>query len=268
MREDDLFATRNILTPSELTRQVRFELEQGFGQVWLEGEISNLSTPASGHVYFTLKDATSQIRCALFRNRRVTTPLAAGQQVLICAQVSLYEARGEFQLIVEAVEDAGEGRLRQEFERLKKRLANEGLFDEAQKQALPAYPQHVAVVSSATGAALRDVLSVLKRRFPLLRVTVVPSVVQGDDAPAELTRALTAAQRLNPDVILLTRGGGSLEDLWAFNDEGLARAIAACPLPVVSAVGHEVDFSISDFCCRCPRRNTVCSGRAPGPGPT
>ncbi len=247
MPSNDLFSQRQIYTPSGLNRQIRSLLEGEFGLIWLEGEISNLSTPASGHAYFTLKDASAQVRCALFRNRRAGVKLAAGMHIVVRARVSLYEARGEYQLIVESVELAGEGLLRAQFEALKKRLAAEGLFDATRKRPLPTFPKHIAVVTSPTGAALRDVLSVLERRFPAVRVTVCASLVQGEAAPPALIKALRAAGRLAADVILLTRGGGSLEDLWAFNDESLARAIAESPLPVVSAVGHEVDFSIADF---------------------
>ncbi|MEM7708346.1 MAG: exodeoxyribonuclease VII large subunit [Pseudomonadota bacterium] len=247
MSTNDLFSERQIYTPSGLNRQIRSLLEGEFGLIWLEGEISNLSTPASGHAYFTLKDASAQVRCALFRNRRAGVKLAAGMHIVVRARVSLYEARGEYQLIVESVELAGEGLLRAQFEALKKRLAAEGLFDPAKKRSLPTFPKHLAVVTSPTGAALRDVLSVLERRFPAVRVTVCGSLVQGESAPSALIKALRDAAALVPDVVLMTRGGGSLEDLWAFNDEALARAIAACPVPVVSAVGHEVDFSIADF---------------------
>ncbi len=247
MSQESLFATRDVYTPRRLNREIRFQLEDGYRDIWIEGEISNLSRPASGHAYFTLKDESAQVRCALFRNRRVTTPLSDGAQVLLRARVSLYEARGEYQLIVEHVEPAGEGLLRRQFEELKKKLAGEGLFAEERKQDLPLYPRHIAIISSATGAAIRDVCSVLARRYPSVRVTLVPSQVQGDQAPKQLVAALQAAQRLRPDVILLTRGGGSLEDLWAFNDESLARAMAECPTPLVSAVGHEVDFTIADF---------------------
>ncbi len=247
MPTNDLFSRREVLTPSSLNRQIRSLLEGNFGRVWLEGEISNLSTPASGHAYFTLKDSSAQVRCALFRNRANTVKLAAGMQIVVRARVSLYEARGEYQLIVESVEPAGEGRLRLEFEALKKRLAAEGLFDPGSKKPLPAFPQHIAVITSATGAAWRDVQAVIARRYPVVRLTLCPSLVQGETAPGALKKALKSAIDLQPDALLLTRGGGSLEDLWAFNDESLARDIVDCSVPVVSAVGHEVDFSISDF---------------------
>ena len=241
---------RVILTPSALNRQVRDVIEDTWPLVWIEGELSNVSRPASGHLYFTLKDATAQVRAAMFKPRSGWLPFKPvdGMHVLLRARVSLYEARGEFQLVAEHMEPAGEGVLRREFERLKARLAEEGLFDAARKRPLPRMPRRIAVVTSPSGAAIRDVLSVLARRYPLVEVDVVPVPVQGAEAPPAIVVAL---QRLagagRHDVILLTRGGGSLEDLWAFNDEAVARAIAASPVPVVSAIGHEVDITIADF---------------------
>jgi exodeoxyribonuclease VII large subunit len=241
---------REVLTPSQLTRRARDVLEDCFGLVWLAGEISNFSRPASGHLYFSLKDGSAQVRCALFKPKSTYLRFrpADGMQVLARARVSLYEPRGEFQLIVEHMEEAGEGALQREFERLKAQLAAEGLFAAARKRALPRYPRRIAVVTSASGAAVRDVLSVLARRWPLLQVDVVPVPVQGKEAPPAIVAALrriSAAAR--HDLVLLTRGGGSIEDLWAFNDEAVARAIHASALPVVSAVGHEIDFTIADF---------------------
>ena len=238
------------ITVSELNRQVRTLLERGVGRLWVEGEISNVARPASGHLYFRLKDESAQISAAFFRNRQrgPTLGFKNGDHVLAYGQVSLYEARGDYQLIVEQLEAAGEGVLQRRYEALKKKLAAEGLFDEERKQAIPALPRRIGVVTSPSGAAIRDVLSVLGRRFPAIPVVIYPAAVQGDAAPAELIGALQAAVRRDEcDVLILTRGGGSLEDLWAFNDEQLARAIAECPLPVVSAVGHEVDFTIADF---------------------
>jgi exodeoxyribonuclease VII large subunit len=238
------------LSPSQLNALARELLEGAFGLVWVEGEISNLSRPASGHLYFSLKDARAQVRCALFRQRAALLRFrpADGQQVLARARLSLYEPRGDYQLIVEHLEPAGEGALRQAFEALKARLAAEGLFDAARKRALPRFPRRLALLTSPRGAAVRDVLSVLGRRFPLLPVDVVPIPVQGEGAAAEIRAALAAVQAWGRhDLILLTRGGGSLEDLMAFNDEALARAIADSTIPVVSAVGHEIDFSIADF---------------------
>lgn len=238
------------ITVSELNRQVRTLLERGIGRLWVEGEISNIARPASGHLYFRLKDESAQISAALFRNRQrgPTHAFKNGDHVLAYGQVSLYEARGDYQLIVEHLESAGEGVLQRRYEALKKKLAAEGLFDEDRKQPIPVLPRRIGVITSPSGAAVRDVLSVLRRRFPFVPVVIYPASVQGDAAPAELIAALQAAVRRDEcDVLILTRGGGSLEDLWAFNDEQLARAIAACPLPVVSAVGHEVDFTIADF---------------------
>jgi len=238
------------ITVSQLNRRAKTLLEQGFGRLWVEGEISNLSRPASGHIYFSLKDDKAQVSAAWFRQRQRGPAIRFkdGDRVLAYARVSLYEARGNYQLIVEQMEPAGEGVLKRRFEALKLKLFEEGLFDEDRKQALPVLPQRIGVITSPSGAAIRDILSVLARRFPAVPVVVYPAAVQGDAAPAELMAALaTAVERNECDVLIMGRGGGSLEDLWAFNDESLARAIADCPLPVVSAVGHEVDFTIADF---------------------
>jgi exodeoxyribonuclease VII large subunit len=238
------------ITVSQLNRQVKTLLERGVGRLWVEGEISNIARPASGHFYFRLKDESAQISAAFFRNRQrgPTHAFKNGDHVLAYGQVSLYEARGDYQLIVEQIEAAGEGVLQRRYEALKKKLAAEGLFDEDRKQPIPSLPRRIGVITSPSGAAVRDVLSVLRRRFPIVPVVIYPAAVQGEAAPAELIDALQAAIRRDEcDVLVLTRGGGSLEDLWAFNDEQLARAIAECPLPVVSAVGHEVDFTIADF---------------------
>ena len=241
---------RQILTPSALNRLVRDLLEDALPLIWIEGELSNVSRPGSGHLYFTLKDAGAQIRCAMFKPRSTWLPFkpADGLQVLLRARVSLYEARGEFQLIVEHLELSGEGALRREFEQLKSRLSAEGLFAESRKRPLPVLPNRIGIITSATGAALRDVLHVLGRRFPMVEVELLPTPVQGKEAPAAIVAMLDgAAKAMRHDVLLLTRGGGSLEDLWAFNDESLARAIARSPIPVVSAIGHEIDLSISDL---------------------
>jgi exodeoxyribonuclease VII large subunit len=238
------------VTVSQLNRQVKKLLDQGMTRLWVEGEISNIVRPASGHLYFTLKDKNAQIRAAFFRQRQrgPTIGLKDGDQVLALGRVSLYEARGDYQLIVEQVEPAGEGALKRQFEVLKKKLAAEGLFDEECKQELPALPRRIGVITSPSGAAIRDIISILGRRFPSIPVTIYPAAVQGEAAPGELMAALdTAVRRDECDVLIIGRGGGSLEDLWAFNDEQLARAIANCPLPVVSAVGHEIDFTIADF---------------------
>ena len=243
-------SSRNIFTVSRLNREARDLLEIGLGRLWVEGEISNLARPASGHLYFTLKDAKAQVSCALFRNRALKLRFTPenGTQVLIRAQVSLYEARGNYQLIIDQMEEAGDGALRRAFEALKTRLYNEGLFDETTKQPLPDLPHCIGVITSPSGAALRDVLTVLKRRFPGIPVIIYPTRVQGEGAAEEIVAALhTADERAECDVLLMTRGGGSLEDLWPFNEEKVARAVAACALPVVSAVGHEVDVVITDF---------------------
>lgn len=244
---------RTVYTVSKLNTAARRLLESHFGQVWLVGEISNFSAPASGHWYFTLKDDQSQVRCAMFRqaNYRVQAQLGRvgnGKQVLVRAKLGLYEPRGDYQLIVEHLEDAGVGLLQQQFEQLKARLQQEGLFDSEHKQPLPATVQRIGVVTSATGAALQDVLAVLQRRDPAVEVVVYPAQVQGESSSTQLISAInTANRRREVDVILLTRGGGSLEDLWSFNDETLARVVFTSHLPVVCAVGHEVDFSICDF---------------------
>jgi exodeoxyribonuclease VII large subunit len=225
-------------------------LEQGLARLWVEGEISNLARPASGHLYFSLKDETAQIRCAWFRQRQrgPSHNIKNGDQMLALGRVSIYEARGDYQLIVEQLEEAGEGELRRRFEELKKKLAAEGLFEESEKQAIPRLPERIGVVTSPSGAAIRDIISVLKRRFPAIPVVIYPTAVQGEWAPAQITEALATAVRRNEcDVLIIARGGGSLEDLWSFNEEIVARAIAACPIPTVSAIGHEVDFTIADL---------------------
>jgi len=244
------FSSRNVYTPSELNREVRLHLEAGFQVLWIEGEISNLARPASGHVYFSLKDDKAQIRCAMFRPKAAyaSKSISNGSQVLLRARISLYEPRGEYQLIVDSLEPAGEGLLRQQFEALKKQLQGEGLFASERKQALPQMATRFAIITSASGAVIRDFLHVLERRWPLSRVRLYPSAVQGEQAPAQLLAALQQADREHwAQVLILARGGGSLEDLMAFNDEALARAIAACQTPVVSAIGHETDFTIADF---------------------
>jgi len=240
----------SAITVSQLNRQAKTILEQGLGRIWVEGELSNIARPSSGHVYFTLKDNAAQVRAAWFRQRQrgPTLGFKDGDQVLACGRVSLYEPRGDYQLIVEQLEALGEGALRRQFEVLKKKLAAEGLFDEARKQTLPTMPQRIGVITSPSGAAIRDIISVLRRRFPLVPVLIYPAAVQGDAAPQELIQALaTANRRAECDVLIIGRGGGSLEDLAAFNDEKLARAIADSKLPVISAVGHEIDFTIADF---------------------
>jgi len=241
---------RTVYSVSELNRTIRGLLESQFPLLWIEGEISNLAEPASGHIYFTLKDSKAQVRCAMFKGRKQLLRFKPqnGQQILIRAKVGLYEARGEFQLVAEHMEEAGDGALRREFEELKTRLAKEGLFDESLKQAIPELPKCIAVITSGTGAAIRDVLSVLGRRFPSIPIQVYPVAVQGEKAAPEISKALYRASKSKTcDVILLVRGGGSLEDLWAFNEEQVARAIVLCDVPVISGVGHEVDVTIADF---------------------
>ena len=240
----------SIFTVSRLNQTVRLLLEQEMGQVWISGEISNFTQPSSGHWYFTLKDDTAQVRCAMFRNsnRRVTFRPQHGQQVLVRANITLYEPRGDYQIIVESMQPAGEGLLQQKYEQLKAKLSAEGLFDQQYKQLLPAPAHCVGVVTSKTGAALHDILHVLKRRDPSLPVIIYPTSVQGDDAPGQIVRAIELANaRRECDVLIVGRGGGSLEDLWSFNDERVARAIFASTIPVVSAVGHETDVTIADF---------------------
>ena len=242
--------SRQILTVTKLNRLARTVLEGEIGLIWLSAEISNFVAAASGHWYFTLKDNKAQVRAAMFKgaNRNVLIRPKEGDKILVRASVGLYEARGDYQLVVEHMESDGEGALKQAFEALKFKLNNEGLFDAARKRPLPGKIHRIGVITSSSGAALHDVLSVLKRRSPQTEVIVYPSMVQGDTAPTQLIHALkTANLRNEVDVILLTRGGGSLEDLWCFNDEQLARAVSTSALPVISAVGHEVDFTISDF---------------------
>ena len=239
-----------ILTPSQLNTLARDLLEGAFPLVTVEGEIGNLSRPGSGHLYFTLKDARAQLRCALFKPKSQWLKFLPreGLKVLARGRLTLYEARGDYQLVCDSLEEAGEGALRRAFDELKARLQAEGLFDEARKRPLPAHVRRLAVLTSPSGAVIRDIVSVLRRRFPLVEVDLLPVPVQGATAAAQLRAMLQRACDCDRyDVILLARGGGSLEDLWAFNDEALARAIAASKVPVVSAIGHETDFSLSDF---------------------
>ena len=239
-----------IWSISELNTEVRGLLEDHFPSLWITGEISNFARPGSGHLYFSLKDDRAEVRCAMFRgqNRLLKFAPGNGDQVIVRARVTVYEPRGSYQLIVEHMEPAGEGLLLRKLEELKSRLRAEGLFDDAHKQPLPPLPRRIGVVTSPTGAAIRDILQILGRRFPAVPVVVYPVQVQGDRAQHEIARAIeTAADRGECDLLIVGRGGGSLEDLWAFNEERVARAIFACPIPIVSAVGHEVDFTIADF---------------------
>ncbi len=238
-----------VLSVSQLNQRARQLLEDIFAQVVVEGEISNLARPASGHLYFTLKDSNAQVRCAFFRHNavRCRQQLSNGVMVKATGKVSLYEGRGDFQLIIEQIEAAGEGALRAAYEALKLKLQNEGLFASVRKQKLPTFPQRIAVVTSPTGAVIRDIISVFERRAPQVQLVLVPTSVQGKEATEQIINALQLAERGNFDAIILARGGGSLEDLWCFNEESLARIIANCQTPIVSAIGHETDISISDF---------------------
>ena len=241
---------RSVYSVSELNSAVASLLEQEFAWIWVEGEISNLATPASGHIYFTLKDANAQVRCAMFRgrNRDLKFRPDNGVQVVVRCKVSLYEVRGDYQLIVDRMEQAGAGELQRKYEELKQKLAAEGLFNEDSKQAIPEIPTCIGVITSRTGAAIRDVLSVIARRFPSVPVKLFPVPVQGEESAPAICRAFELAQQQGVcDVLLLVRGGGSLEDLWSFNEEPVARAIHDCSIPVVSGVGHEVDITIADF---------------------
>ena len=248
--EPDAAPGRSVFTVSRLNQEVRVLLERGLGVVWVEGELSNFTQPSSGHWYFSLKDRGAQVRCAMFRLKNTVlgfTP-RAGQQVVARGRVSLYEARGEYQLIVDHLEEAGVGALQREYERLKAKLAAEGLFASDRKRSLPRFPRRIAVVTSPTGAAVRDILNILARRFPPAAILVYPTAVQGAAAAPAIVQALQlASARMDCDVLILARGGGSLEDLWSFNDERVARAIRACAVPVVTGIGHEIDFTIADF---------------------
>jgi exodeoxyribonuclease VII large subunit len=241
---------RVVCTVGELALRIKAHLEDQFPAVWVEGEISNLRTPSSGHAYFTLKDDTAQLRCVLFRGRgrRVAFQPEDGMQVLAFGGLDVYLARGEYQLVVELLEPKGVGALQLAFEQLKRRLEAEGLFDAARKRPLPPFPRTIGIVTSPTGAAIRDMLHVIDRRFADLRILITPVRVQGEEAPGEIVAALRDLQAVEDlDVIIVGRGGGSIEDLWAFNDERVARAIAGCRVPVISGVGHETDFTIADF---------------------
>ncbi|WP_339344711.1 exodeoxyribonuclease VII large subunit [uncultured Alcanivorax sp.] len=238
------------LSISQLNLDAQGLLESSFPLIWLQGELSNLSRPASGHWYFSLKDTRAQINGAMFRNRNRLLDFAPqnGQQVLVRAKITLYVPRGNFQIVVEHMEPAGQGALKAQFDALKAQLQSEGLFAQDRKQALPAWPSQIGVITSPSGAAIRDILQVLQRRCPSIPVVIYPAAVQGADAPAQLRQALGLAVTRNEcDVLIIGRGGGSLEDLWAFNDEALTRAVAECPIPIVSAVGHEVDTGLTDF---------------------
>jgi exodeoxyribonuclease VII large subunit len=241
---------REIYTVSRLNREAKLLLEGSFPPLWIEGEISNLARPSSGHLYFCLKDAGATVRCALFRTQLRLLRIAPreGMHVMVRARLTLYEGRGEYQLIVELLEDAGEGALRRAFDLLKTRLAQEGLFDSARKRPLPRLPRRIGLITSPSGAVLHDIVTTLRRRFPAIPVLLYPVPVQGEAAGTRIAEAIrVAGVRRDCDVLILARGGGSLEDLWAFNEEVVARAIVACPIPIVSGVGHETDFTIADL---------------------
>ncbi len=248
-------SNRRVLSVSQLNQRARQLLETHFPQVWVEGEVSNLVKPSSGHWYFTLKDAGAQVRCAMFRNRNqlLRFAVSSGSKVTARGRLSLYENRGDYQLIVESLEPSGIGALQRAFEQLKQELAARGWFDPQHKRTLPALPQHIGVITSPTGAAIRDILVTLQRRFPSIPVTIFPTPVQGAGAGTQIAAAIDQANRLGDslqpplDVLVVGRGGGSLEDLWAFNEEVVASAIHHSRLPIVSAVGHEIDFSIADL---------------------
>ena len=249
----------DVFTVTRLNREVRLLLEQNFGYIWLEGEISNLSRPSSGHWYLTLKDHNAQIRCAMFRGRnsRVKFDVANGDQVLVRGSLGLYEPRGDFQLIIDRMEPVGEGALQRRYEQLREKLQAAGLFDDSAKKPLPSHPRSIGVITSATGAAIRDVLHVLERRYPAANVVIYPTAVQGAAAAAQIASMIALANaRCDAEVLLLVRGGGSLEDLWSFNEEVVAKAIYRSLIPIVSGVGHETDFTIADF---------VADQRAPTP---
>lgn len=240
----------NVMSVKDLNQMVKDLLTDAVGQVWLVGEISNFSKPSSGHWYFTLKDDAAQVRCAMFRNCNFRTGFIPqnGQQVLVRATVTLYEARGEYQLVIDKLQVAGNGLLQQKFEQLKKQLQEEGLFETVYKKPLPEIVRTVGIITSSTGAALHDICQILKRRDPSLQVIIYPTLVQGNEAAAKIARMIAIAnKRLECDVLIVGRGGGSLEDLWPFNEEQVARAIFESQLPIISAVGHEVDFTIADF---------------------
>ncbi len=251
LQDDDLHEERKVWSVSELLFHINCLLDVEYGTIWIEGEVGRVSVPPSGHYFFNLKDDRSCVKSVCFKKNQgdVAGYIKEGSRILCLARVNVYQARGDLQIIVEHVEPWGAGRLKLEFERLKERLQNEGLFDQRHKKALPTWPQKIFLITSPSGAAFKDFVKTAKKKFPPARITLVPSLVQGDEAPKGLMAALDIAEAVakEGDVIVLTRGGGSIEDLWAFNDESLARRIFACKVPVVSAIGHEVDFTICDL---------------------
>ena len=240
-----------VLKVSELTQKIKYILEENFPFVWVEGEISNVTLHSSGHLYFTLKDEKSQIRAIMFRSQAQLLPFKPenGIKVVVRGHINVYEPRGEYQLLANVMEPLGKGSLQLAFEQIKKKLAAEGLFDFSRKKTLPVLPRRIGIITSPTGAALQDILRIISQRYVNLEILIIPVRVQGTEAPGKIIQALELVNTLDPapDVVILGRGGGSLEDLWAFNDEDVARAICGCRIPVMSAVGHEIDFTISDF---------------------
>ena len=252
-KEDDKEPENRVLSVSQINKAIKGQLESRFDHLWVQGEISNFTAHASGHFYFSLKDNKAQISAVMFKgsNRSLKFRPESGMEVIVRGRISVYEPRGSYQIMCTHMEPMGAGALQLAFEQLKKKLDKEGLFDPSHKKALPKIPHHIAVITSPTGAAIRDIINVLNRRFKNAQVTVIPTLVQGASAAQSILASLDQAQRFNQqkpiDVLIVGRGGGSIEDLWCFNDEAVARAIYACPIPVVSAVGHEIDFTISDF---------------------
>ena len=241
---------QSVISVSELNKKAKSLLEKGIPKLWIEGEISNLAKPASGHMYFSLKDEMSQIRCAWFKQRQLqnTLNIVNGTKMLALGKIGLYEPRGEYQFIVEKMEIAGEGDLKRKYEDLKKKLSAEGIFSEENKSELPNLPKRIGVITSPSGAAVQDILTVLNRRFPIIPIIIFPVAVQGEQAAPQIQNALEKANfRADCDLLILARGGGSLEDLWAFNEEIVARAIFDSEIPIISAIGHETDVTISDF---------------------
>ncbi|MCZ0932250.1 MAG: exodeoxyribonuclease VII large subunit [Oligoflexia bacterium] len=242
-------SSKNILTVSQISSQIRNCLESRFSSIWIKGEISNFIAHGSGHWYFSLKDENSQIKAVMFRgqNQKLSFRPQTGEEILVRGQISVYPPRGGYQVLCYDMEVVGSGLLQRQFEQIKRKLKAEGLFESERKKSLPLFPRHIVLITSPTGAAVRDILQILNRRFKAVRITLIPALVQGDQAPSSLLNALSLSKKLAPEVIIMGRGGGSTEDLWAFNDETLARAISAHPIPIISAVGHEIDFTICDF---------------------
>lgn len=240
---------KKILTVSQISQKIRTCLESQFPSLWIKGELSNFIAHSSGHWYFSLKDESSQIKGVMFRgqNQKLTFRPQNGEEILVHGQLSVYPPRGNYQILCHEMETVGSGSLQQQFEQIKSKLQKEGLFDKARKKELPAFPRNIALITSPTGAAVRDILQILKRRFKGVKVILIPALVQGEQASASLLKSLSLSKKLDVDVVIIGRGGGSMEDLWAFNDEDLARAVASHPVPVISAVGHEIDFTICDF---------------------